>query len=85
MSTCYVLAPRVTQVQQILIVEIIFIKKVAILLGMFTPLGLGLIYFLRNCSEAQVRSALRLMLAKDASKSFDIIELRCDGEEAIGA
>ena len=75
----YVLAPRVTQVQQILSVDIIFVKKVAFLLCVFTPRGLGLVYFLRNRSESQVGTALRLLLAKAASKSFDVIELRCDG------
>ena len=85
MSPGYVLAPRVTQVQQILSVDIIFIKKIAFLLGVFTPLGLGLVHFLRDRSEAQVATALRLMLAKAASRSFDVIELRCDGEGAIGA
>ena len=85
MSPGYVLAPRVTQVQQILSVDIIFVKKIAFFLGVFTPLGLGLVYFLRNRSESQVGTALRLMLAKAASRSFDVIELRCDGEGAIGA
>ena len=84
-SPGYVLAPRVTQVQQILNVDVIFIKKIAFLLGVFTPLGLGLVHFLRDRSESQVATALRLMLAKAASRSFDVIELRCDGEGAIGA
>ncbi len=48
-------------------------------------LGRGLVYFLRNRSESQVETVLRLMLAKAASTSFDVIELRCDGEGAIGA
>jgi len=85
MSPGYGLAPRVTQVQQILNVDIMFIKKVIFLLGVFTPLGLGLVYFLRNRAEAHVGTALRLMLAKVASRSFDVIELRCDGEAVIGA
>ncbi len=42
MSPSYVLAPRVTQVQKILSVDIIFIKKIAFLLGMFTRSGLDL-------------------------------------------
>jgi len=85
MSPGYMLAPRVTQVQQILSVDIIFVKKFAFLLGVFSPLGLGLIYFLRNRSESQEGTALRLMLAKAASRSFDVIDIRCDGEGAIGA
>ncbi len=52
---------------------------------MSTSLVLGLVHFLRDHSESQVATALRLMLAKAASRSFDVIELRCDEEEAIGA
>ena len=79
MSPGYVLAPRVTQVQQTLNVDIIFVNKVAFLFGVFTPLGLGLVYFLRNRSEAQVGTALRRMLTKATSRSFDVIKLQCDG------
>ncbi len=50
---------------------------------MFTPLGLGLVRYLRDRSEAHVETAVRLVLAKAASRSFDIIEIRCDGEGAI--
>jgi hypothetical protein len=79
-------APRVvTQVQKIFSGVIIFIKKVAFLLGLFTPLGIGLVHFLRNRSEAQVGTALRLMLVKASSRTFDCIDLRYDGEGAIGA
>ncbi len=82
-SPGYVLAFRVTEVQQILDVDVIFIQKIAFLLCVFTPLGLGLVHFLRG--RLQVATALRLMLAKLASMSFDVIELRCDGEGVIGA
>ncbi len=85
MSAGYMLVPRVTQVQQILSVDIIFVKKVAFLLGVFTPLGLGLVYFLRNRSEAQVETPLRLVFVKAASRSFHVIELRYDCEGAISA
>jgi len=84
-SPGYVLAPRITQVRQILNVDVIFIKKIALLLGVFTPLGIGLVHFLRDCSESQVATALRLVLAKAASRSFDVIELHCDGDGTIGA
>ncbi len=78
-------APRVAQVQHIFNVDIVFIKKVAFLLGLFTPLAIGLVHFLRNRSEAQVGTALRLMLVKASSRTFDFIELRCDVEGEIGA
>ena len=84
-SPGYVLAPRVTQAQQILNVDVIFRKKIVFLHGVFTPLGLGLVHFLRDRSESRVETSLRLMLAKAANRSFDVIDLRCDGEGAIGA
>ncbi len=71
--------------QQILCVDIIFVKKIAFLLSIFTPLGLGLVSYLRNRSEAEVGTAVRLMLAKALSRSFDVVEHRCNGEGAIGA
>ncbi len=74
-SPGYVLAPRVSQVHQIISVDVIIRKKIAFLLGVFTPLGLGLMQFLRDRYESQVAIALRLMLAKAASRSFDVVEL----------
>ena len=47
-SPGYVLAPYVTRVHQIIGLEIIFVKRVAILLGVLTPLGLGIFEFLRD-------------------------------------
>ena len=84
MSSGYVPAPRAELLQQILIVDIIFIKKFAFLLGLSSSLGLGLVYFLRNRYETQVWTALRLMLAKATSSSVDVIELRCDAQGAVG-
>ena len=84
-SPGYVLAPRVTQVQQILSIDIIFVKKVAFLLGVLTPLGLGIVEFLRDRSVDSVETGVRTMLAKAASRSFDVLEIRCDGEKAVGA
>ncbi len=55
------------------------------LLGVFTPLGSGLVHFLRDRSEDQVGIAVQMMLAKTASRSFDVLEIRCDGDGAVGA
>ena len=74
-----------TQVQQILSVDVIFIKKIAFLLGVFSLLGLGLVHFFRNRFESHVMTSIRFVLAKAATRSFDFIELQCDGEGAIGA
>ncbi len=74
MSPGYVVAPRVTQAQQIISVDIIFVKNIAFFLGMFTPLGLGLIRYLRDRSEAKKRTTYRFVLAKATSRSFDVVE-----------
>ena len=84
-SPGYALVPRVNQVQQILSIDIVFVKRVAFLLGVLTPLGLGLVEFLRDRSVDSVETAAKIMLAKAASRSFDVLEIRCDGEKAVGA
>ncbi len=60
-------------------------NKIAFLLGILTPLGLGLIEFLRDRSTDSVETAVKTMMAKAASISFDVLEIRCDGEGAMGA
>ena len=60
-------------------------KKIAFLRGVLTPLGLCFIRFLRDRSTDLVKTAVKTMLAKAASISFDVLEIRCDGERAVGA
>ena len=84
-SPRYELTPRMTQVQHILIIDIIFMKKVTFLLWVITPLGLGIVEFLRDRSVDSVETEVRTMLVKTASRSFDVLEIRCDGEIAVGA
>ena len=54
-------------------------------MGVLTPLGLGLVEFLRDRSIDSVETVVKIMLAKAASRSFDVIEFQCDGEKAVGA
>jgi hypothetical protein len=84
-SPGYALDPRVNQVQQILSIDIIFVKKLAFLLGVLTYLGLGLIEFLQDRSADSVETAARAIFAKAASKSLDVLKIRCDGEGAVDA
>ena len=81
----YVLAPRVVQVQQILHIDIIFVKKVPFLLGVMTPLALGLTEYLKNRGEDCVRAAIDRFLAVAASRDFQVREIRCDGEGSVSA
>ena len=57
----------------------------AFLLGVLTLLRLGIVEFLRDRSVESVETGLRIMLAKAASRFFDVLEIRCDGEKSIGA
>ena len=54
-------------------------------MGVLTPLGLGIVEFLRDRSVDSIKTAVKIMLAKVASRSFDVLENRCDGEKAVGA
>jgi len=72
-------------VQQILNIDIVFVKRVAFLLGVLTPLGRGLVEFLRNRSVDSIKTVVKIMLYKAASRSLDALEIQCGGEEAVGA
>jgi len=62
-SSGYALVPRVTQVQQIFSIDIVFVKGVAFLLGVLTSLGLGLVEFLRDRLLNSIETAVNIMLA----------------------
>ena len=54
--------------------------------GVFTSLdGLGIVEFFRHRSVDSVKRRVRTMLAVAASRSFDVLEIRCDVEKTIGA
>ena len=83
-SVSYV-APRVTQVQQSLAVDICFIKGLAFLIGKLSPLGLGLVLYLKDRTTACVSKGIRSFLSTAASRSFECKEIRTDGEGAVAA
>jgi predicted phage tail protein len=80
-----VLAPRVTQQQQVLHVDLFFVKHLVFMLGVLTPLGLRMCYHLTDKGVDCVAEGLRLCVSAAASRDFDILEVRTDGEGAIGA
>ena len=80
-----VIAPRVTQVQQILAVDIFFVKNLPFLLGQLIPLGLALCIPLKNRSAPLVAKAIRSFINTAKSRDFDCVQLRTDGEGALGA
>ena len=69
-SPGYVLAPRVTRVYQILDVDVIFKNNIAFLLSVFTPLGLGLVQFLRSR-----RGARQKRLRDNVQSRTDILRM----------
>lgn len=77
-------APRVTQVQQILTADIIFIKKIPFLLGVLVPLGLTLCAVLKSRAVAPVTAAFRQFISATVARNFKIVQLRMDGEGALG-
>jgi hypothetical protein len=78
-------ARRETQVQQTLSVDIMFVKQLVFLIGVLTPLGLGLVQNLKDRSTPCVGAALRGMIQYAKSRHFDISELKTDGEGAVAA
>ena len=80
-----VIAPRVTQVQQILAVDIFFIKTLPFLLGQLMPLGLAQCTPLKNRSALHVVNAIRSFVNTAKSRDFDCVQLRTDGDGALGA
>jgi hypothetical protein len=74
------LAPRVTQVQQSLAVDIMFIKKLPFLVGVLVPLNLTMCAHLKNRGVECVAVGIRSFINNAKSRNFDIVVLRADGE-----
>jgi len=80
-----ILAPRVTQQQQILHVDLFYVKSIAFILGVLTPLNYVLTSHLQDKSEVTVFKALTAFISKAKSRNFDIQIITTDGEGAIKA
>jgi hypothetical protein len=79
-----VLAPRVTQAEQIMTVDIFFVKKLPFLLGLFILLGLFMCVHLKNRGTECVASSLASLLTTASSRGFDCVFIKTDGEGAVG-
>ena len=77
------LTPRVTQVQQIMHVDLFFVKGIIFLLAKLQPLGLALIANLKDKSTPTVKKAMDGFLDKIKSRNFDVQVVTSDGEGAI--
>jgi hypothetical protein len=84
-SSDLVLIPRVVQVQQVLDVDVFYVKHLGFLLGVLSPLGLSLCVFLKNRGVECMGEAIRSFQSIASSRGFDCRVIQTDGEGAIGA
>ena len=80
-----ILLPRVTQVQQILVVDLFYIKQMPFLLGELVPLGLALCTPAKDRTAAVIAAGIRSFINTAKSRDFDCVQLRTDGEGALAA
>ena len=73
-----ILAPRMTQVEQVLAADIFFVMKLPFLLGVLIPLGLSLCMPLKN-------RGVKNRGATASSRGFDCIIIKTDGKGAIAS
>ena len=78
-----ILAPRVTQVEQVLCVDIMFIKQLSFLIGVLCPLNLTLVQHIKDRSTATIMGVLRSMMGTCKSRDFDVRTIRTDGEGGV--
>ncbi len=77
---------RVTQVQQTLSVDIMFVYRMPILLGLLAPLALVQVHDLKDDrGVASVAEGMNKSISTAKGRGFDIQCIRADGEGAIGA
>lgn len=80
-----VVAPRVTQVQQTMQADIMFIKGMPFVVAVLSPLGLVMCVPVSDRSTSAIAKALKSIISHGRSRDFDIREVRADGEGGIGA
>ena len=77
---------RVTQVQQTLSVDIMFVYRMPILLGLLAPLALVQVHDLRDDrGVASAAEGMNRFVSTAKGRGFDIQCIRADRESAIGA
>jgi len=78
-----IVGPRVTQVQQTLDLDIFFVKQLAFLIRVLSPLGLNLCQHIKDRSFECVQHSVRTFISIAASRDFAVKEVRVDGEGAL--
>jgi hypothetical protein len=78
-----VLSPATAQVQQILSVDIMFVKKVTFAIGVLSPLGLTLVKHIRDRATGVIMDSLRSFVSTARSRNFEVKIIKSDGEGGV--
>ena len=79
-----VIGRKIVQVEQSLHVDLMFIRDLIFLIGVFAPLGLAVVRLLSNKTALAVGAGLTSFLSIASSRWFDTVTIRTDGEGAVG-
>ena len=79
-----VLAPRVTQKEQLMVLDIMYVQKIPFVMGVLVPLGLAMCAHIRDRTAEIVGPVVKKFKASAIARGFDVTNLRADGEGAIG-
>lgn len=75
----------VTQVEQVLAIDVFFLKQLPFLIGLLIPLGLILCAYLPNRTATVVGDALKTFISTAKKQGFNVREIHSDGEGAVKA
>ena len=78
-------APRIVQAEQSIQLDLMFLRNSSLvfLIAVILPLGLVLVMQVEYRTSECVLDAINAIISVLASKHFDAVSLRCDGEKAI--
>jgi hypothetical protein len=79
-----VVGRKIVQVEQSLHVDLMFVRGLIFLIGVFVPLGLAVVRLLSNKTAQAVGAGLTSFLSIASSRWFDTVTIRTDGEGAVG-
>ena len=77
------LSARLVQQQQTLAVDLMFVSKVPFIVGVFIPLNMYVVGYLKSRSAAEIKTHLEKFIAKAKRRDFDVQVIAADGEGGI--
>jgi len=78
-----VLAPQVTRVDQVLNIDIMFVKEIEFLVGVLVPLNYCMVSYIKGRGTASIGSTLRKFVSEAKGQGFRVTQVRCDGERGV--